>query len=107
MSTSTSLLTVGWTFDGEHAPSCSSDGQDIKLWRYLPESRVRRRPRDARRRQGRRFRPELSILRRPDTVRNRQQLGHWDCDLIQFRKKFGQANLSSFSCGTPQPSHMS
>lgn len=36
----------------------SRDGQEIKLWRYLPESRARRRPRHARRRYGRRFSPE-------------------------------------------------
>jgi IS30 family transposase len=60
----------------------SSDGQELKLWRYLPESRARRRPRHARRRHGRRFSPELSILHRPDIVRDRKQLGHWECDLI-------------------------
>lgn len=40
----------------------STDGQEMKLWRYLPESRARRRPRHARLRHGRRFSPELSIL---------------------------------------------
>jgi len=73
----------------------SSDGQEMKLWHYLPERRARRRPRHARRRYGRRFSPELSILHRPDIVRERQQLGHWECDLIQFRKKFGKANVTS------------
>lgn len=67
----------------------------MKLWRYLPESRARRRPRHVRRRHGRRFSPELSILHRPDIVRDRKQLGHWECDLIQFRKKFGKANVTS------------
>jgi IS30 family transposase len=28
-------------------------------------------------------------------VRDRKQLGHWECDLIQFRKKFGKANVTS------------
>jgi IS30 family transposase len=73
----------------------SADGQEIKLWRYLPESRARRRPRHARRRHSRRFSPELSILHRPHIVRDRKQLGHWECDLIQFRKKFGKANVTS------------
>lgn len=48
-----------------------------------------------RRRHGRRFNPELTILHRPDIVRDRKQLGHWECDLIQFRKKFGKANVTS------------
>ena len=73
----------------------SSAGQEMKLWRHLPESRARRRPRHARRRHGRRFSPELSILHRPDVVRDRKQIGHWECDLIQFRKKFGKANITS------------
>ncbi|NKF33509.1 IS30 family transposase, partial [Pseudomonas sp. BGM005] len=73
----------------------SADGQAIKLWRHLPERRARRRPRHARRRHGRRFSPELNILHRPDTVAERKQFGHWECDLIQFRKKFGKANVTS------------
>jgi transposase, IS30 family len=50
----------------------SPDGQEMKLWRYLPECRARRRPRHARRRHARGFNPELSILQRPDVVRERQ-----------------------------------
>lgn len=73
----------------------SKDGQKIKLWQHLPERRARRRPRNARRRHGRRFGPEVSILRRPDTVAQRKQFGHWECDLIQFRKKFGKTNMTS------------
>lgn len=73
----------------------SADGHAIKLWRHLPEHRVRRRPRHARRKHGQRFSPELNILRRPDVVADRQQFGHWECDLIQFRKKFGKANVTS------------
>ena len=65
------------------------------MWRHLPEHRRRRRPRHARRRYGRRFSPELSILHRPDVVRERKQFGHWECDLIQFRKKFGNGNMTS------------
>lgn len=73
----------------------SKDGQAIKLWHHLPERRARRRPRHARRRHGRRFSPHLSILHRPDIVRERQQFGHWECDLMQFKKKFGEANVTS------------
>ena len=73
----------------------SPDGHAIKLWRHLPEHRARRRPRHARRKHGQRFSPELNILRRPDVVAERKQFGHWECDLIQFRKKFGKANVTS------------
>lgn len=73
----------------------SSEGQAIKLWRHLPEHRARRRPRHARRRHGKRFGADVNILNRPDAVAKRQQFGHWECDLIQFRKKFGRANVTS------------
>ncbi len=73
----------------------SADGHALKLWRHLPEHRARRRPRHARRKHGQRFSPDLNILRRPDVVAERKQFGHWECDLIQFRKKFGKANVTS------------
>lgn len=73
----------------------SADGHAIKLWRHLSEHRARQRPRHARRKHGQRFSPEPNILRRPDVVADRQQFGHWECDLIQFRKKFGKANVTS------------
>lgn len=73
----------------------SKDGQAIQLWRHLPERRARRRPRYARRHRPRCFLPELSILNRPDAVRLRQEFGHWECDLLQFRKRYGTANLTS------------
>ncbi len=73
----------------------SADGRKEELWKYLPERRAKRRPRHARRHHGRRFPPELSILYRPDMVARRKQFGHWECDTIQFRKKFGNANVAS------------
>lgn len=48
-----------------------------------------------RRRYERRFLLKLSILHRPDVVARRKQFGYWECDLIQFRKKFGKANVTS------------
>jgi len=73
----------------------SAEGRKDGLWKHLPERRTKRRPRHARRRHGRHFSPELSILHRPDVVAKRKQFGHWECDLIQFRKKFGKANVTS------------
>ena len=52
--------------------------------------------RHARRRHGRRFSPEVNILASvPTSLRERKQFGHWECDLMQFRKKFGKANVTS------------
>lgn len=73
----------------------SADGRKEELWKYLPERRAKRRPRHARRHHGRRFPPELSILYRPDMVARRKQFGHWEGDTIQFRKRFGNANVTS------------
>jgi IS30 family transposase len=39
--------------------------------------------------------PEVNILYRPAVVAERKQFGHWEYDLIQFRKKFGNANVTS------------
>ena len=38
----------------------------------------------------------MRLERHPtDVVADRKQFGHWECDLIQFRKKFGKANVTS------------
>jgi transposase, IS30 family len=37
----------------------------------------------------------VSILTRPDVVAKCREFGHWECDLIQFRKKYGSANVTS------------
>ena len=73
----------------------SRDGRAEQFYRHLPEHRRQRRPRGMRRRHGQRFSPERSILHRPDDVAARDQFGHWECDLIQFRKEHGKANVST------------
>lgn len=37
----------------------------------------------------------MNILQRPDLVAARRQFGHWECDLTQFRKNLGKANVTS------------
>jgi IS30 family transposase len=73
----------------------SKEGQSREIYRHLPEHRRRRRPRNARRRQGRRFSNELSISRRPEIVAARQEFGHWESDLMMFRKEYGKSNVTS------------
>lgn len=75
----------------------SKDGHAIDLWRHLPEHRRRRRGRGKRRSQAHRFADELSIKCRPEVVDARTEFGHWEGDLIQFRKELGQANVSPWS----------
>lgn len=73
----------------------SKDGHAIDLWHHLPEHRRRRRGRGKRRTQAHRFADELAIKNRPDIVGAREEFGHWEGDLIQFRKELGPANVTS------------
>lgn len=73
----------------------SKDGHAIDLWRHLPEHRRRRRGRGKRRSQAHKFSDELSIRHRPEAVSAREEFGSWEGDLIQFRKEFGPANVTS------------
>ena len=73
----------------------SKDGRAEKFYRHLPEHRHRRRPRGTRRHHGRRFLDELAIAHRPEAIADRSQFGHWECDLVMFRKEFGKANVTS------------
>ncbi len=73
----------------------SNDGRAEKFYRHLPEHRRRRRPRGTRKHHGRRFLEELAIAHRPEVIADRDQFGHWECDLVMFRKEFGKANVTS------------
>lgn len=73
----------------------SKDGHAIDLWLHLPEHRRRRRGRGKRRSQAPKFADELSIKHRPEAINAREEFGSWEGDLIQFRKEFGAANVTS------------
>ncbi len=73
----------------------SEEGRKHDLWWYLPEHRRKRRRRGARKRPAPKFKKENSILFRPDIVAHRGQFGHWEGDLMLFKQKFGQMNVTS------------
>ena len=73
----------------------SKDGQRDDLWWYLPTHRVARRPRHVRRHREPKFHRDVSILFRPEDVAHRRQFGHWEADLMLFKQKLGQANVTS------------
>ena len=73
----------------------SKDGMRDDLWWYLPTHRVARRPRRTRRRRDPKFHRDVSILFRPDDVAHRRQFGHWEGDLMLFKQKLGQTNVTS------------
>lgn len=73
----------------------SETGRALEVFRHLPEHRRRRRPRVGRKPHAARFSKENAISRRPDTVKDRTEFGHWECDLMMFRKEHGHANVTS------------
>ena len=73
----------------------SKDGQSEELARYLPERRRKRKPRYARKPRSLVF-PETSAIRhRPTAVNSREEFGHWEADLMIFRKEHGPANVAT------------
>lgn len=73
----------------------SKDGRAEKFYQHLPRHRRNRRPRGTRKHHGRQFLDELAIKHRPEAIGERTQFGHWECDLVMFRKEFGKANVTS------------
>ena len=73
----------------------SREGMRDDLWWYLPTHRVARRPRRTRRRREPKFHRDVSILFRPDDVAHRRQFGHWEGDLMLFKQKRGQTNVTT------------
>ncbi|MFX0543834.1 IS30 family transposase [Roseovarius sp. S4756] len=71
------------------------DGQSEELARYLPHRRKKRQPRRRRTPRGLVFPPDRSIHERPDYVKTRETFGHWECDLMMFRKEHGKVNVTS------------
>ncbi len=54
----------------------SKDGKRAELWWHLPNHRMSRRPRRARKRRASGFAREVSILFRPEAVAHRTEFGH-------------------------------
>lgn len=73
----------------------SAEGQKQQLARYLPERRRRRKPRYARKPRQLVFPQECSIHQRPEAINDRSEFGHWEADLMIFRKEHGQANIAT------------
>ncbi len=73
----------------------SPEGQDQQLGRHLPERRRKRRPRYARKPRRLDFPIECAIRHRPDSINSRSDFGHWEADLMIFRKEHGSANMAT------------
>ena len=73
----------------------SKDGRAEAFYRHLPEHRKRRRPRGYRCYQRTSIHDRQSLSQRPPQVSDRQEFGHWECDLMMFRKEHGKVNVTS------------
>lgn len=73
----------------------SKDGRDEQFYRHLPEHRRRRRSRGYRRHNRTHILDVQSLSHRPDRISERAEFGHWECDLMMFRKEHGKVNITS------------
>jgi transposase, IS30 family len=74
-----------------HGPEGCADG----LYRHLPKARRRRGSRYGRRPRSTSIPRGRWIENRPAEVQNRDSFGHWEADLLIFRKEAGKANVTS------------
>jgi IS30 family transposase len=73
----------------------SSQGQKLGLYQDLPMARRRRRARYQRQPRGLVIPVGNTIEQRPAEIAVRSSFGHWEGDLMLFRKELGQHNLTS------------
>ena len=71
------------------------DGRHQKLWRHLPVARRSRRQRYGRKPRGLHIPVANTIGARPQEIADRSSFGHWEGDLLIFRREYGKANLTS------------
>lgn len=74
----------------------SAEGKALNLYRHLCRPIKNRRRRYARKPRSLRGIPlHMGINHRPETVNSRENFGHWEGDLMIFRREHGQANVTS------------
>ncbi|MEM9901199.1 MAG: IS30 family transposase, partial [Pseudomonadota bacterium] len=73
----------------------SNAGRSESFYRHLPMHRRRRRPRGYRRHQRTHISNAQYWSQRPQRIAQRSEFGHWECDLVMFRKEHGKVNVTS------------
>ena len=73
----------------------SPEGRALELHRHLLRARRLRRRRFARKPRSLKIPPERTIAQRPAEIGERHAIGHWEADLLIFRRAHGQANVTS------------
>jgi IS30 family transposase len=73
----------------------SPEGRALELHRHLLRARRLRRRRFGRKPRSPKIPLERTIAQRPAEIGQRQEIGHWEADLLIFRQAHGRANLTS------------
>ena len=71
------------------------EGREAGLYRLLPKARRQRRLRYGRKPRASFIPAERSIVHRPPEVAGGRTFGHWEADLLVFRRAHGKANVTS------------
>ncbi len=73
----------------------SPEGRALELHRHLLRARRLRHRRFGRKPRRATIPPARTIAQRPAEIGQRQAIGHWEADLLIFRRAHGQANVTS------------
>ena len=73
----------------------SPEGRALELHRHLLRARRLRRRRFGRKPRSLKIPLERTIAHRPAEIGERHTIGHWEADLLIFRRTHGQANVTS------------
>jgi transposase, IS30 family len=73
----------------------SPEGRALELHRHLLRARRLRRRRFGRKPRGVKIPQARTIAQRPAEIGQRREIGHWEADLLIFKRAHGQANLTS------------
>lgn len=73
----------------------SPEGRALDLHRHLLRARRLRRRRFGRKPRSLKIPLERTIVHRPAEIGERHAIGHWEADLLIFRRAHGQANVTS------------
>lgn len=69
--------------------------RDMALYTLLAKRRRKRRGLRGRKPRGSHIPLYCNINKRPEDIANRETFGHWEADLVIFRREYGKANITS------------